>query len=85
MKKDKRSESLESVNPDAIVFGFDRKTDEQSLQIFLARFSDKRLLQLLLPRLQDREILAIVDFLTSIMQKHLSEKEYHAIFLAEAD
>ena len=72
------------MNPDAIVFGFDRQTDERSLLMFLALFTDTALLELLLPRLQDEEILAIVDFLTRILRKHLSEKEYHAVFLSES-
>ena len=67
----------------AIVFGFDRVTDERSFELFLARFVDHKLMKTLLPRLQDEDILATVDFLTGIMRKHLSEKEYHALFLAE--
>jgi hypothetical protein len=70
-------------NPHSIVFGFDRETDEQSLMLFLQRFTDKKVLEVLLPRLQDKDILATVDFLTTIMQKNLSEKEYHSLFLAE--
>jgi hypothetical protein len=66
-----------------IAFGFDRATDERSLGLFLQRFVDKKLMEILLPRLQDEDILATVDFLTGIMQKHLSEKEYHSLFLKE--
>jgi hypothetical protein len=67
----------------AIAFGFDRATDERSFELFLARFADKKLMQALLPRLQDEDIQGTVDFLTGIMRKHLSEKEYHSLFLAE--
>jgi hypothetical protein len=67
----------------SIVFGFDRATDEQSLMLFLQRFTDKKVLSVLLPRMQDGDILTTVDFLTAIMQKHLTEKEYHTLFLAE--
>jgi hypothetical protein len=67
----------------AIAFGFDRATDEQSFGLFLARFVDKKLMETLLPRLHDEDIQATVDFLTGIMRKHLSEKEYHSLFLAE--
>ena len=66
-----------------IAFGFDRQTDERSLELFLQRFVDKKLMAALLPRLQDEDIVATVDFLTAIMRKHLSEKEYHGLFLAE--
>ena len=67
----------------AIAFGFDRATDERSFGLFLERFVDKKLMETLLPRMQDEDILATVDFLTGIMRKHLSEKEYHRLFLAE--
>ena len=76
---------MKSADPHAIVFGFDRKTDEQSLKLFLQRFTDKKLMKVLVPRLQANEIQTTVDFLTTIMQKHLSEKEYHALFLAEQE
>ena len=72
-----------SCQADSIVFGFDRKTDEESLQRFLQRFTDKKVMDVLLPRLQEKDILATVDFLTTIMRKHLSEGEYHSLFLAE--
>lgn len=83
MNKSNTLKSKENSNPYAIVFGFDRKTDEKSLYLFLQRFTDKKVLEVLLPRLQDKDILATVDFLTMILQKHLSEKEYHSLFLAE--
>ena len=67
----------------SIAFGFDRATDERSFGLFLQHFVDKKLMETLLPRLQDEDILATVDFLTGIMRKHLSEKEYHSLFLAE--
>ena len=36
------------AQPHSIVFGFDRKTDEQSLHLFLQRFTDKKVLEALL-------------------------------------
>ena len=66
-----------------IAFGFDRATDERSFELFLQCFVDKKLMETLLPRLQEEDILATVDFLTGIMRKHLTEKEYHSLFLAE--
>jgi hypothetical protein len=73
----------EEIDAHSIVFGFDRATDEKSLRLFLHCFTDKTLMDALLPRLDDEDIFATVDFLTRIMQKHLSEKEYHSLFLAE--
>ena len=67
----------------SIAFGFDRASDERSFELFLQQFVNKKLMKTLLPRLLDEDILATVDFLTGIMQKHLTEKEYHSLFLAE--
>ena len=70
-------------NSEAISFGFDRATDERSLALFLSCFAEQQLLDTLLPRLADEEILQVVDFITGLMQKHLSEEEYHKLFLSE--
>jgi len=83
MNNRKKTRPGKDAQAHAIVFGFDRATDEQSLQLFLERFADKKVLGVLLPRLQDDDILTTVDFLTAVMRKHLSEEEYHTLFLAE--
>ncbi len=57
--------------------------DCRSLAAFLKRFSNDALLATLIPRMSDDDITATLDFLTGIMHKHLREKEYHHLFLAE--
>ena len=81
--KTRKTAKEKNMQAHSIVFGFDRDTDERSLAQFLQHFTDRSLLKILLPRLQNDEILATVDFLTAIMRRHLSEKEYHSIFLAD--
>ena len=66
-----------------ICFGLDRPTDEASLAAFVGRFARPALLAALIPRMADEEIIATLDFLTALMQKHLSDPEYHRLFLAE--
>lgn len=83
MKDRKEKGKQERPSPTAIVFGFDRATDEQSLLFFLQRFAERELLDVLLPRLQDDEISATFDSLMGILRKHLSEKEYHRLILTE--
>jgi len=73
----------ESTDAYTIVFGFDRASDEHSFELFMRQFVDKKLMETLLPRMLDKDISATVDFLTGIMRKHLTEKEYHSLFLAE--
>jgi hypothetical protein len=79
----KRSAAKKGSDAGTIVFGFDRMTDEQSLQLFLQRFADKKVLDVLASRMQDKDIIATIDFLTAIMRKYLAEEEYHTLFLAE--
>jgi len=72
----------EAVDLSEICFGFDRQTDERSLAAFLRCFVSSGMLQTLVPRLADQEITDTVDFLTGLMQRHLSDAEYHRLFLA---
>ena len=64
-----------------IAFGWDRQTDEQSLRAFAERFCRAELLDVLIPRLDDQEITGLVDHLSRLMRSHLSEKEYHRLFM----
>ncbi len=67
-----------------ICFGWNRATDERSCQAFLRRFCTPDLLAILTPRLTDQELTALIDHLSGLMKKHLSESEYHRLFLAES-
>ena len=66
-----------------IAFGYSREEDERSLIAFLQKFSDDDLMMLLSNRVSDSEIENLVDLLTGLMKKHLSEEEYHRYFLKE--
>jgi len=83
MKSPKKKVIKQNAPAQAIVFGFGRATDERSLQLFLQRFADRKLQDVLVPRLLEEDILATVDFLTAIMQKYLSDEEYHTLFLTK--
>ena len=65
-----------------ISFGWDRHTDEESLKVFLQKFSSDKFLAAIIPRLTDQELIAIVDHLSEVMRNHLSEQEYHRLFLS---
>jgi hypothetical protein len=66
-----------------IAFGYSREEDERSLIAFLQKFSDDDLMMLLSSRVSDSEIENLVDLLTGLMKKHLSEEEYHLYFLKD--
>jgi hypothetical protein len=70
-----------SLKAEKICFGLNRRTDEESLKILVKKFAGSELLETLVPRLTDAEITAALDFLSSLMHKHLSKREYHHLFL----
>jgi TorA maturation chaperone TorD len=63
--------------------GFDRKTDENTIIYYLQKFSDDALLKALTPRLSDEELEDIFLMLTRLLKKHLSDSEYHRLFLKD--
>lgn len=75
----------ETNEPDAqdMMFGLNRAEDERSLASFLRHFSKEQLSAVLVPRMSDTEIQQTVDLLTTIMRNHLTEKEYHSLFLGD--
>jgi len=66
-----------------MAFGYSREEDERSLIVFLQKFSDDDLMELLRRRVSDSEIENLIDLLTGLMKKHLSEEEYHDYFLKD--
>ena len=64
-------------------FGFDRETDEHTVAFYLQKFSDDTLLGVIKKRLEDKELDAIFNLLSALLGKHLSEEEYHTLFLKD--
>ena len=64
-------------------FGAGRSTDESTLICYLQKFSDDTLMKHLMPRFSEAEILEIFDLITRLLKKHLSNVEYHRLFLKD--
>jgi len=64
-------------------FGFDRETDENTVRYYLQKFSDDKFSEQLIERLSDEELSEIFLMITRIMRNHLSEPEYHSLFLKD--
>ncbi|MFH2045017.1 MAG: cytoplasmic protein [Pseudomonadota bacterium] len=64
-------------------FGMDRETDEYTVRYYLQKFSDDKLMEKLIGRLSDEELSEIFFMITKIMKNHLSEPEYHQLFLKD--
>ncbi len=64
-------------------FGADRETDENTVVYYLQKFSDDRLMKALIKRLSGDELSEIFNLITRLLKKHLTDTEYHALFLKE--
>ena len=53
-----------------IGFGLDRETDERTLVVYLQKLSDD-------------ELASLFDLVCRLLRDHLSEPEYHRLFLKE--
>ncbi|MFP4258714.1 MAG: hypothetical protein ACOCQT_04115 [Desulfovermiculus sp.] len=66
-----------------LALGLDRDTDEKTIMCYLQKFSDDAVLQTLVKRLSDQEIEDIGHFIFALLKKHLTEPEYHSLFLKD--
>jgi hypothetical protein len=66
-----------------IGFGLDRETDEKTVICYLQKFSDDAVMTAMVKRLDDRELLEIFDLINRLLRRHLTEAEYHLLFLKD--
>ncbi len=64
-------------------FGFNRETDENTVIYYLQKFSDDDLMQELKKKMTDEELTDIFNLITRLLKKHLTEPQYHSLFLKE--
>ncbi len=64
-------------------FGLNRATDENTIIYYLQKFSDDELMQVMKTRLKDVELAALFETMSGLLRRHLSEEEYHQLFLKE--
>ena len=64
-------------------FGLDRATDEETLMFYLQKFSEDNFMKTLLPRLSDEELEELYLLINQKLKAHLSEDEYHGVFLKD--
>ncbi len=64
-------------------FGMEREIDEKTIWYYLQKFSDDALLKSLLPRFSNEELEDIFNLINKLLKKHMSDAEYHNLFLKE--
>ena len=71
-------------NYDGLVgFGADRRTDENTIVYYLQKVSDDELMGVLTRRMTDEELEEVFGLISRLLKTHLSEVEYHRLFLKE--
>jgi hypothetical protein len=68
-----------------IGFGLNKESDRDTVIYYLQKFSDDRLMERLRPKLTDDECESIFTLLSGLLRKHLTEPEYHRLFLKDKE
>jgi len=64
-------------------YGLDRQSDEDTVQVYLQKFSDDRLMKTILKRMTDDDLAEVFEVTSKMLKKYLAEPEYHQLFLKE--
>ncbi len=64
-------------------YGLDRQTNENTLQVYLQKFSDDNLMKTILKRMSDDDTDEVFNVISKMLKKYLSESEYHRLFLKD--
>ncbi len=79
----KHTHGLVETYDGLVGFGLDRETDEKTIIYYLQKFSDDEVMEHLIVRLTDDELGEIFSMLTRLLKKHLTDSEYHSLFLKD--
>lgn len=66
-------------------FGFNRETDEKTVIHYLQKFADDALMATIIGRMKDEELEEVFEMISRLLKNHLTEDEYHRLFLKEED
>jgi hypothetical protein len=64
-------------------YGLSRETDENTVICYLQKFSDDTLIQHVIKKMSDEDLSTIFEMISRLLKTHLSEPEYHRLFLKE--
>lgn len=70
-------------DPSKICFGLSEELDRSSIAHFLRLSGEQQFVDVFCKRLSSEEILNLSDQFMVLIRKHLSEEEYHSLFLQD--
>ena len=65
-------------------FGLDRASDQETIIVYLQKFSDDTLIKHLVTKMSDQELEEVYNLVSRLMKTHLTKTEYEEMFLKEA-
>lgn len=68
-----------------VAYGLDRQSDEDTVQLYLQKFSDDHLMRTILKRMTDDDLAELFEVVGKMLKKYLTEPEYHQLFLKEEE
>lgn len=72
-----------TIDSQQICFGLNPQLDQQSFSLFLQLAGQPEFADFLSKKLPEEDILSFVDFFTRLLKRHLTEDEYHRLFLLD--
>ena len=66
-------------------YGLNRQSNENTVQLYLQKFSDDHLMKTILKRMTDDDLTRVFEITSEMMKKHLTDAEYHQLFLKEEE
>jgi hypothetical protein len=64
-------------------FGWSREADEETLKYYLQKFSDDAHLDFIIKKMTAEELDTFYSLINTVLKNHLTEKQYHRIFLKD--
>lgn len=74
---------MKEITPDRMCFGLSDQLDRESFRCFLRLAGGTQFSTTLAERITTDEIEEFVNSFTRLMKQHLSEHEYHTVFLQQ--
>jgi hypothetical protein len=64
-------------------FGLDRESNENTVRVYLQKFSDDRLMETIIKRMSDDDMAGLFETMGGLLKKYLTDPEYHELFLKD--
>ena len=64
-------------------YGLNRESNENTVHLYLQKFSDDDLMKTILKRMTDDDLAELFETMGKMLKKYLTDPEYHRLFLKD--